>query len=184
MSCSDTTVNWCSRRFPNLKWCLRVQSATKFLETLSSYGVTLANEIIHIPPPPPPIHSKLGCLLFSIRSSNSGTTLHGGGGGGKDLFCPFEVGKTSEWWPFRAKCLNFFQILLLIAAYIESDRIYSFSGVKGKENVLAVCFVELAWRDYIFANFFNRLQHSMGVTKNTAFSVYFSKWNTRPTASN
>ena len=172
MSCSDTTVNWCSRSFPNLKWCLRVQSATKFLETLSSYGVTLANEIIHIPPPPPPIHSKLGCLLFSIRSSNSGTTLHGGGGGGKDLFCPFEVGKVSQ------------LILLLIAACIESDRIYSFSGVKGKGNVLAVCFVELAWRDYIFANFFNRLQHSMGVTKNTAFSVYFSKWNTRPTASN
>ena len=50
------------------------------------------------------VHSKVD-LLFSIGSSNSGTTLHGGDGGGKDLFSPFEVSKTSE-IPFRAKCLN------------------------------------------------------------------------------
>ena len=48
---------------------------------------------------------KLGCLLFSIGSSNSGTTLHGGGGAGKALFYPLEVSKASE-SPFRAKCLN------------------------------------------------------------------------------
>ena len=29
------------------------------------------------PQPSPPLHSKLGCLLFSTSSSNSGTTLHG-----------------------------------------------------------------------------------------------------------
>ena len=29
------------------------------------------------PQPSPPLHSKLGCLLFSTGSSNSGTTLHG-----------------------------------------------------------------------------------------------------------
>ena len=51
------------------------------------------------------VHSKGEYLLFSIGSSNSGTTLHGGDGGGKDLFSPFEVSKTSE-IPFRAKCLN------------------------------------------------------------------------------
>ena len=68
----------------------------KIFETLSSIGVTSENKIIHIPPPPPPIHSKLGCLLFSIGGSNSGTALNGGDEGGKALFCPFEVGKTSE----------------------------------------------------------------------------------------
>ena len=39
--------------------------------------------------PPPHLHSKLGCLLFSTGSSNSGTTLHGGDGGGKALLTPF-----------------------------------------------------------------------------------------------
>ena len=34
---------------------------------------------------------KVGCLLFSIGSSNSGTTLHGGDGEGKAIFPPFEV---------------------------------------------------------------------------------------------
>ena len=45
---------------------------------------------------PLPCHllSKLGRLLFSIGSSNSGTTLHGGDGGGKAIFPPFEVSKT------------------------------------------------------------------------------------------
>ena len=44
---------------------------------------------IMLTPPPPPLHSKLGCLLFSTGSSNSGTTLHGGDGGGKALLTPF-----------------------------------------------------------------------------------------------
>ena len=35
---------------------------------------------------PCPLHSKLGCLLFSMGSSNSSTTLHGGGGGGRARF--------------------------------------------------------------------------------------------------
>ena len=52
-----------------------------------------------------PVHSKLGCLLFSIGSSNCGITLHGGDGGGKALFSPLEVSKVSE-SPSRAKCLN------------------------------------------------------------------------------
>ena len=68
----------------------------KIFKTLFSNGITSENKIIHIAPPPPPIHSKLGCLLFSTSGSNGGTTLNGGGGGGKALFCPFEVGKTSE----------------------------------------------------------------------------------------
>ena len=52
------------------------------------------NKTIHIPPPP--LNSKLGCLLFSTGSLNSGTTLHGmmdglgggGGGGGRKLYFP------------------------------------------------------------------------------------------------
>ena len=39
-------------------------------------------------------NSKLGCLLFSIGSSNIGTTLHGGDGEGKVIFPPFEVSKA------------------------------------------------------------------------------------------
>ena len=35
------------------------------------------------------VHSKVEYLLFSIGSSNSGTTLHGGDGGWKDLFSPY-----------------------------------------------------------------------------------------------
>ena len=42
-------------------------------------------------PLPPPHCSKLGCLLFSLSSSISGTTLHGEDGEGKALFSPFEV---------------------------------------------------------------------------------------------
>ena len=45
-------------------------------------------------PLPCPLHSKLGCLLFSKGSSNTGTTLHGGDGGGKVIFRSFEVSKT------------------------------------------------------------------------------------------
>ena len=44
--------------------------------------VTSENKRIHTPP----LHSKLGCLLFSIGSSNGGTKLHGGDGGGKAFF--------------------------------------------------------------------------------------------------
>ena len=42
------------------------------------------------------VHSKVEYLLFSIGSSNSGTTLHGGDGGGKPLFSLLEVSKASE----------------------------------------------------------------------------------------
>ena len=54
----------------------------KIVETLCSKRVTSENKRIHTPLPP--LHSKLGCLLFSIGSSNSGTTLHGGDEGRKD----------------------------------------------------------------------------------------------------
>ena len=43
---------------------------------------------------PPSLHSKLGCLLFSIGSPNSGTTLRGGDGRGKVLFSPLEGSKV------------------------------------------------------------------------------------------
>ena len=75
----------------------------KIVETLYSNRVTSENKWIHTPPH----HSKLGCLLFSIGGSNSGTTLHWGDGGGRASFSPFEVRKTSE-SPFRTKCLNKF----------------------------------------------------------------------------
>ena len=64
------------------------------------------NKTIRIPPPP--LNSKLGCLLFSTGSLNSGTTLHGmmdglGGGREKALFPPFEVSKMSE-RPYVTDC--------------------------------------------------------------------------------
>ena len=67
----------------------------KIAETLYSNGVTSENKTIRTPPYP--LHSKFGCLLFSVDSSNIGITLRGGGGrdgGGKAIFSPFEVSKT------------------------------------------------------------------------------------------
>ena len=54
----------------------------KIVETLYSNTVTSENKRIHTPP----LHSKLGCSLFSIGSSNGGTKLHGGDGGRKAFF--------------------------------------------------------------------------------------------------
>ena len=67
----------------------------KVVETLYSNRVTSENKRI-CAPNPVPLHSKLGCLLFSIGSSNIGTTLHGEDGGRKAIFPPFEVSKTSK----------------------------------------------------------------------------------------
>ena len=53
----------------------------KITETLSLNGVTSKNRTIHPPPPLFLFHRKLGCLLFSTGSLNSGTTSHGGCGG-------------------------------------------------------------------------------------------------------
>ena len=75
-----------------VRW-LKLQSATKLLR----HRVTSENKRIHTPP----LHSRLRCLLFSIGSSDSGTTLYGGDGGGKALLSPFEVRETSD-SPFRA----------------------------------------------------------------------------------
>ena len=69
----------------------------KIVEALYSNRVTSEDKRIHTPP----LHSRLRCLLFSIGSSNSGTTLYGGDRGGKALFSPFEVREMSE-SPFRA----------------------------------------------------------------------------------
>ena len=45
------------------------------------------------------VNCKVGCLLFSTGSWNSGTTLHGGGREGKALFSFFYAGKASETGP-------------------------------------------------------------------------------------
>ena len=62
---------------------------------IASNRVTTENKRVH-PPPPPPLQSKMGCLLFSLGSSNRGTTLHGGDGGGKALFSPLESVKRQK----------------------------------------------------------------------------------------
>ena len=72
---------------------IKLQSATKLLRHCTQIGwLQGKKESISLLPT---LHSKLGCLLFSIGSSNSGTTLHGGDGGGKALhvFSRFEVSK-------------------------------------------------------------------------------------------
>ena len=72
---------------------IKLQSATKSLRHCTQTGwLQGTKESI---PLFPTLHSKLGCLLFSIGSSNSSTTLHGGDGGGKALhvFSRFEVRK-------------------------------------------------------------------------------------------
>ena len=48
----------------------------KIVKTLFSNRVTSENKRIHTLPCP--LHSKLGCLMLSIASSNRGTTLNGG----------------------------------------------------------------------------------------------------------
>ena len=58
----------------------------KIVQTLYSNRVTSDEITKESTPLPPPFHSKLGCLLFSIGSSNSGTTLLVEDGGGKALF--------------------------------------------------------------------------------------------------
>ena len=64
----------------------------KIVETLYSNRVPLEKK--ELAPLSCPLHSKLGCLLFSLGSSNIGTTLHGGDGGGKGMFPAFEVSET------------------------------------------------------------------------------------------
>ena len=65
------------RRNPhsNCKCCATI--GDKIVETLYSNRVTSENKVIYPPSPFPPF--KVGEGLFSIGSSNSGTTLHGGG---------------------------------------------------------------------------------------------------------
>ena len=70
-----------------------------FGDTVLIWGNFVERNNPHPSPSPSPSHPFKAWVffgLFSIRSLNSGTTFHGGGGRGKDLFCPFEVGKTSE----------------------------------------------------------------------------------------
>ena len=69
----------------------------KIVEALYSNRVTSEDKRIHTPP----LHSRLRCLLFSIGSWNSGTTLYGGDRVRKALFSPFAVREMSE-SPFRA----------------------------------------------------------------------------------
>ena len=73
---------------PSMQLCaaFRATIGDKIVETLYSNRVTSENKRINTPLPPPPLHLKLGCLLFYIGSSKSGTTLHGGDGGEKGLF--------------------------------------------------------------------------------------------------
>ena len=62
----------------------------------------------------PPLHSKLGCLLFSVGSLNRGTTLCGSDGRGKALCFPFEVSKMSD-NPFQG------EVSQLILSLIEQS---------------------------------------------------------------
>ena len=85
----------------NQFWTKRNQQTTPFSLT-RTYNQRQNCWDIELKLGPPPLHSKLGCLMFSIRSSHSSTTLHWEDGVGKALFFPFEVSKTSG-SPFRAK---------------------------------------------------------------------------------
>ena len=86
----------CDKHYFNLRWgrlkLINYRTGTK--PKLKLY--------LNFPPPPPPpsLHSKLGCLLFSIGNPNSGTTLRGGMGEEKLYFPLWKAVK------FRAKCLN------------------------------------------------------------------------------
>jgi len=67
-----------------------------------------------------PLHSKLGCMLFSVSISNIATTLHGGDGGGKALF---PRGDTPLYKPYR---------------YVPPNRVGFFAPL-WSENVYILC---------------------------------------------
>ena len=95
---ANITVNvWSKCNFSIYTWYLhgakiRPTIGDKIVDTLYTNRVTSENKRIRAPPLPPP-HSKFGCSLFSIGTSNISTTLHWGDGGGKARFPPFEVSK-------------------------------------------------------------------------------------------
>ena len=73
-------------------------------ETLYSNRVTSENKRIHTPSPVASIQSS-DSLLFSIGSSNSGTTLDGGG---KAIYFPLLRSVKGKKAQFRANCRNSF----------------------------------------------------------------------------
>ena len=78
--------------YDNALTSLDLQSETKLLRHCTQIG--LLRRTKESAPLPCSLHSKLGCLLCSIGSSNIGTTLQRGDGGGKAIFPPFEVSKN------------------------------------------------------------------------------------------
>ena len=71
---------------------VRYSTLTIFITTVTLNGTTIGDKLVETlysnrvtshKKETTPLHSKLGCLLFSTGSSNSGTTLHGGNGVGK-----------------------------------------------------------------------------------------------------
>ena len=72
----ETTGNWVNNRRQNCWDCTQIGSfqRTKECTTL-----------------PPPLHTKLGCLLFSAGSSNSGTNIAWRGWGRKSFTVPLSL---------------------------------------------------------------------------------------------
>ena len=66
----------------------------KIVETLYSNRVPLEKK--ELAPLPCPLHSKLGCLLFSLGSSNNGTTLQEGMGEEKVCFLLLKLVKRKK----------------------------------------------------------------------------------------
>ena len=95
---------------------IRYSTLTIFITTVTLNGTTIGDKLVETlysnrvtshKKETTPLHSKLGCLLFSTGSSNSGTTLHGGDGEEKALLYPFKVGKRQK-APFgRSVSTNF-----------------------------------------------------------------------------
>ena len=75
--------SWSSRKDKSIT---RLQSVTKFLRHCTQIGYLQRTK--ESTPLPPPLHWKVGCLLFFIGSSTSGTTLHGGDGGTWKTYFP------------------------------------------------------------------------------------------------
>ena len=82
----------------------------KLVETLYLNRVTSENKRNYTPP----LHSKLGRLLFSTGSFNSGTALHGGDGKGKVYYTLSKSAKREK-APFeRSVSTNFVAFLLTL----------------------------------------------------------------------
>ena len=104
----------------------------KIVKTLYSNRITSENKRIRTPPVP--LHSKLGCLLFSLGSSNIGRTLHCMKGmGGENLYFLLLKSVKRKKAQLRAKCEVSQLILSPIVGLEKEKQVFTYSITRARE---------------------------------------------------